>query len=270
MSIYDIIGEISEKQATKTETGDARIYGVVVGIVAKNYDKDMPGRVCVTIPTRDSSKNELQWARQALPSSGSDWGYYFVPEVGDQVLLAFEGGNIEKPYVIGCLPKENSKLVSKTVDAQNQYKRIMTKNGSSITFEDNKEGSGEKDKITVETAGSAHTVLHDNENKLIRISDKKKENMVELKTEAGEMTVKCKSRLTVQVGDSIKITLNGESGSVSVSAKEFSVKTSGSVQLKTDSMLKLEGAQFNAKASSGFKVESSGMVNVSGSTIKLG
>ena len=117
MSIYDIIGEISEKQATKTETGDARIYGVVVGIVAKNYDKDMPGRVCVTIPTRDSSKNELQWARQALPSSGSDWGYYFVPEVGDQVLLAFEGGNIEKPYVIGCLPKENSKLVSKTVDA---------------------------------------------------------------------------------------------------------------------------------------------------------
>ena len=104
----------------------------------------------------------------------------------------------------------------------------------------------------------------------IRISDKKKENMVELKTEAGEMTVKCKSRLTVQVGDSIKITLNGESGSVSVSAKEFSVKTSGSVQLKTDSMLKLEGAQFNAKASSVFKVESSGMVNVSGSTIKLG
>lgn len=84
------------------------------------------------------------------------------------------------------------------------------------------------------------------------------------------MTVKCKSRLTVQVGDSIKITLNGESGSVSVSAKEFSVKTSGSVQLKTDSMLKLEGAQFNAKASSVFKVESSGMVNVSGSTIKLG
>ena len=186
------------------------------------------------------------------------------------MLLAFEGGNIEKPYVIGCLPKENSKLVSKTVDAQNQYKRIMTKNGSSITFEDNKEGGGEKDKITVETAGSAHTVLLDNENKLIRITDKKKENMVELKTEAGEMTVKCKSRLTVQVGDSIKITLNGESGSVSVSAKEFSVKTSGSVQLKTDSMLKLEGAQLNAKASSVFKVESSGMVNVSGSTIKLG
>ena len=48
------------------------------------------------------------------------------------------------------------------------------------------------------------------------------------------------------------------------------MKASGSVQLKTDSMLKLEGAQFNAKASSVFKVESSGMVNVSGSTIKLG
>ena len=104
MSLYDIIGEISEKQVTKTSTGDARISGVMVGIVAKNYDKDMPGRVCVTIPTRDKEANELQWARTAQPSSGTTWGHYFLPEVGDQVLLAFEGGNIEKPYIIGCIP----------------------------------------------------------------------------------------------------------------------------------------------------------------------
>ena len=62
MSFYDMIGEISDRQATKTETGDTRINGVVVGIVAKNYDKDMPGRVCVTIPTRDNKANELQLA----------------------------------------------------------------------------------------------------------------------------------------------------------------------------------------------------------------
>ena len=66
MSLYDMMEEISEKQVTKTETGDTRISGVVVGVVAKNYDKDMPGRVCVTIPTRDDRANELQWARARL------------------------------------------------------------------------------------------------------------------------------------------------------------------------------------------------------------
>ena len=101
----------------------------------------MPGRVCVTIPTRDEKANELQWARQVVPGSGKNWGYYFLPEVGDQVLLAFEGGNIEKPYIIGCVPKDDSQLLSKTVDENNQYKRIMTKNGNAVIFEDNKDGA---------------------------------------------------------------------------------------------------------------------------------
>ncbi len=270
MSFYDIIGEISDKQATKTQTGDTRIYGVVIGVVTKNYDKNMPGRVCVNIPTRDAEANVLKWARQALPGSGSDWGYYFLPEVGDQVLLAFEGGSIEKPYIIGCLPKDNSKLLSKTVDESNQFKRIMTKNGSAVIFEDNKEGDGEKDKITVETAGQSHQILMDNENKVIRVSDKKKENMVELSTESGQMVIKAKSKLTIQVGDNIKMIFNGDSGAVQIQAKDFSVQASNSLQMKTDSTLKLQGAQINQSASSMYKAESSGMVTISGSPIKLG
>ena len=108
MGLFDIIDEIAESQIMKTDTGDNRIFGVMVGTVAKNYDKDMPGRVCVTIPVRDTEANELQWARVAMPSHGKGWGHYFQPEVGDQVLLAFEQGNIEKPYVIGCVPKESN------------------------------------------------------------------------------------------------------------------------------------------------------------------
>ena len=50
MGLYDIFDEIAAKQATKSDTGDNRIAGVVVGIVAKNYDPQMPGRVCVQIP----------------------------------------------------------------------------------------------------------------------------------------------------------------------------------------------------------------------------
>ena len=149
MALYDIIDEITERQVTKTETGDNRIWGVMVGIVAKNFDPNssagggtgsnsgadaMDGRVCVTIPTRDKKANELKWARVAMPSGGSKWGHYFLPEVGDQVLLAFEGGNIEKPYVIGCVQKYSNAFLKKAVDKNNQFKKIVTRHGSHITF----------------------------------------------------------------------------------------------------------------------------------------
>lgn len=146
----------------------------MTGIVAKNYDGNMPGRVCVTIPVRDTDANELKWARTAMPASGSQYGHYFLPEIGDQVLVAFEQGNIEKPFIIGCIPKDNDSFLQKSVDEDNQIKRIVTKNGNTIHFEDNKEGEGEKDKIKIETPKQAHTVVLDNENKKIVIQDKEK------------------------------------------------------------------------------------------------
>ena len=90
MGLYDIMDEIATKQVTKSEMGDNRLLGVVVGIVVNNYNEKMPGRVCVQIPVRDDKANELKWARVAMLSGGKEWGHYFLPEVGDQVLLVFE------------------------------------------------------------------------------------------------------------------------------------------------------------------------------------
>ena len=192
MGLYDIIDEITERQVTKTETGDNRIWGVMVGIVAKNFDPNssvagganrgadaMDGRVCVIIPTRNDKANELKWARVAMPSGGSNWGHYFLPEVGDQVLLAFEGGNIEKPYVIGCIQKTSDQFLKDAVNKDNQFKKIMTRHGSHITFEDNStDEDGLKDKITLETPKEKLQILMDNENENIRIGDKKKEDFL--------------------------------------------------------------------------------------------
>ena len=195
MSLYDIINDISERQVTKTETGDTRIYGVMVGLVVKNYDENMKGRLCVNIPTRDEGKSELKWARLAMPSSGKKWGHYFMPEIGDQVLLAFEGGNIERPYVIGCIPIDTNSFLTGSVDKNNQIKRIVTKNGSHITFRDGVDQNGDddptKDQITVQTANKSHTVMLDNENKKILIKDKDQKNFIEMSTEenSGKMTI---------------------------------------------------------------------------------
>lgn len=273
MALYDIIDEITERKSTKTETGDTRIYGVTIGIVAKNYDQDMGGRVCVTIPTRDKKANELQWARVAMPSSGKSWGHYFLPEVGDQVLLAFEGGNIERPYVIGCVPTNKDGFLSKSVDKDNRTKRIVTKHGSMISFDDSPDDKdGKNDKITIQTADKGHTILLDNEAKKIRISDKEGEDFIEMKTEqgSGSLLIKMKSKITIQVGDSIKLILNGESGAVKLEADQLTVKASNQIKVSTDGMLKLEGGTISQSASSSFKAESGGLVKIGGAPISIG
>ena len=286
MGLYDIIDEITERQVTKTETGDNRIWGVMVGIVAKNFDPNstasggansgadaMDGRVCVTIPTRDTNANELKWARVAMPSSGSKWGHYFLPEVGDQVLLAFEGGNIEKPYVIGCIPKTADKFLKDSVDKDNQVKRIVTRHGTSIIFEDNStDENGLKDKLTLETAGKKLQILMDNENEKIRIGDKAKEDFIEMYTKegSGTLTVQIKSKIDIKVGDKITVTLNGESGAVSVKADSIRLEASNGVTTKSDSAVKMEAPQVAANASSSLKLESSGTATVSGSTVSVG
>lgn len=271
MALYDIIDEITAHQVTKTETGDNRIFGVTVGIVTSNYDKEMGGRVCVTIPTRDQKANELKWARVAMPSGGSEWGQYFLPEVGDQVLLAFEGGNIEHPYVIGCIPKDKDKFLTQSVDKDNRTKRIVTKHGSMISFDDSPEDkTGLKDKITIETAGKSHTILMDNGGKKIRIADKSGENSIEMNTKEGSITINTKSKLTIQVGSSIKLIMNGESGAVELEASKLTVSASGQVSLKSDSMLKAEGGTVTLSASSALKAESGGAVKIGGAPIMIG
>ena len=286
MGLYDIIDEITERQVTKTETGDNRIWGVMVGIVAKNFDPNstvaggansgadaMDGRVCVTIPTRDTEANELKWARVAMPSSGSKWGHYFLPEVGDQVLLAFEGGNIEKPYVIGCVPRTADKFLKDSVDKDNQIKRIVTRHGNAVTFEDNSgDEEGRKDKLTIETAGKTLQILLDNENEKIRIGDKAKEDFIEMCTKegAGTLKVQIKSKIEFKVGDKITVTLNGESGAVSVKADSIALEGGSGVKVKSDSSVKLEAPQVAANASSALKLESAGTATVSGSTVSVG
>lgn len=270
MGLFDVIDEIAEKQIMKTDTGDNRIFGVMVGIVAKNYDKDMPGRVCVTIPVRDKDANELQWARVAMMSHGKDWGHYFQPEIGDQVLLAFEQGNIEKPYVIGCVAKDSNSFLRKAFDQDNRYKKITTKNGSTITFEDHPQGEGDKDKITIQTANTAHTIMMDNENHKIVVKDKENQNFIEMQTESGHMKIRAEKKLTIEVGDNITLTLNGNNGSVTLDCSKLTVKTTGNINMNASGSLKASGANVSLNASSMLKADSSGVTSIGGSPIKIG
>ncbi len=297
MAIFDILEDVSKKQVEKTDTGDSRIMGIMLGQVVKNYDENLPGRVAVILLSREEGEGEGDeadntrrlWARVVMPSSGGSWGHYFIPEVGDLVLVAFEQGNIERAYVIGCIPKTNDKILTKSKNEKNLYKKIVTKNGNSIIFEDVTEDQGggrgaggaggggegtpgDKDKITVQTALDMHHMIFNNEKKMIEIADKEKKNFIRLSTdeEKGRIEITAAKKLTIKVGDTISLEMNGDNGNVTLKSKKFTVQADDAISIESSSRAELKGANVTVDASGALKLSSGGPVEVSGTPIKLG
>ena len=79
------------------------IPGVVIGIVKSLDDPDGLGRVKLEYPWMAEESPESNWARIAAPMAGAERGFQFMPEEGDEVLVAFEQGEIRLPYIIGYL-----------------------------------------------------------------------------------------------------------------------------------------------------------------------
>ncbi len=79
---------------------ERRIYGVVIAEVIDNVDLTCLGRVQIRFPWLPGVE---PWARVAVLSAGPDRGTFFIPQEGDEVLVAFNHGDISEPYIIGSL-----------------------------------------------------------------------------------------------------------------------------------------------------------------------
>jgi phage protein D len=82
--------------------GGPPIYGLAVAIVTANDDPEKAGRLKLRFPWLDD-QYETDWARMAQAGAGPDSGAVFIPEVNDEVLVAFEFGDVRRPYVLGGL-----------------------------------------------------------------------------------------------------------------------------------------------------------------------
>lgn len=275
MAILDIFNEVTEKNIVKSETGDPRIFGVLIGEVTNNYSMEMPGRVCVSIHVRDSERNVLKWARVAMPSSGLEWGHYFIPEVGDQVLVVFDQGIIDKPYVIGCIPKDSNKFLRKSKNEDNKIKRIRTKHGSSIDFTDGSlytecNEEGQNDKISIYTPDKQHEVTLDNENSKILITDKDKNARVEMDTKTGKITVTALDKIELKAGETVSISMNASTGALTITANDVSVKSNGKMILSGTGKAELTGSVLNLSSQGSATLKAAGLVSVEGKPVKVG
>lgn len=120
---------------TGSFTHSGRILGVVTGIVTNNNDPDGLGRVKVKFPWL-SDGDESFWARIAAPMAGRDRGVYFLPEVEDEVLVAFDRGDVHFPYVIGSLWNGKDTAPASNDNGKNDVRVIKSRSGHVIRLTD--------------------------------------------------------------------------------------------------------------------------------------
>jgi hypothetical protein len=118
-------------RAESTEQSTSRFHGVVVGKVINPADPLMLGRVQVQLPFIDSL-DLSPWARVAVPLAGMLHGMYFIPNINDEVLVAFEQGDGNVPYIIGCL--WNAMAPPPLQSPVPQIRAIRTLAGNQIVF----------------------------------------------------------------------------------------------------------------------------------------
>ena len=121
-----------------------KFYGVVTGQVIPDVDITGQGRVKVRLPFIDSLDTSA-WARVALPIAGALHGMYFIPNPGDTVLVAFEHGDVDSPFILGSLWNLSSPppLPAPTP----QVRAIRTPAGNQVIF------SETPPTITIQTTG---------------------------------------------------------------------------------------------------------------------
>ena len=130
--------------------GEPTINGVQVGRVIDLADPLLLGRVKVQLPFIDAL-DLSPWARVAMPAAGLASGFYWIPNVGDEVLVAFEHGDVNAPYIIGCL--WSAVTVPPLPSPLPQARMIRTPAGNQIVFTE------VPPTITITTASMSQSVV---------------------------------------------------------------------------------------------------------------
>ncbi|MFC8130886.1 phage baseplate assembly protein V [Streptomyces sp. NPDC057302] len=131
------MNEMWRQVAEAERESDGFLAGLAVGEVTDNKDPENLARVRVRLPWHAGSGTSF-WARAAMPMAGDGRGSYFVPEVGDEVLVAAENGEPSHLYVLGMLWNNKQRPPQNNSDGQNNTRMIKSRSGHTVRFNDDK------------------------------------------------------------------------------------------------------------------------------------
>ncbi len=220
------------QDAVSPQKPPAEWGGAAIAVVTNTDDPDKLGRVKVKFPWLGEDA-ESYWARLLAPGAGNQSGLCLIPAVGDEVLVAFEHGDIRAPVVLGSLWNRQSPPPPATTQAGSgempKVQSWRSRSGHAIVMMDTSEN-----KVTIETAGG-HTLTLDDAN--------------------GKVEIRSQGGLKVVLDDNAsKITL--ESGG------DVEMTSRGSLKVQTNASISLE-------ASANLDLKANGVVTIKGALIKL-
>lgn len=219
----------------------ARWPGIYPAVVTDTNDPQKLGRIKVQYPWL-TTDHESFWARVVSPGAGPTAGFFTTPDVGDEVMVAFEYGDINRPYVLGGVWSDTIKIpASGEAAASGEVPLVRTwtsRTGHEIGMYDNADN-----KIEIKTAGG-HVMVVDDANKKFN-----------LKTASGNViTIEDQSsKLTIQTTNGHKLIMEA-SGVTLESAANLTIKASANISIEA-------GAMLDAKAN--------GITSIKGSLVNI-
>jgi uncharacterized protein involved in type VI secretion and phage assembly len=245
-----------------------RIDGVVTAVVTNTKDPENATRVKVKYPwlLESSGGNPVEsgWARLAVIGGGKDRGIGFMPEVDDEVLVAFANGDINAPYIVGALWNSKDTAPKGMVSSSDGkiLQRVVRSRSGHIIILDDTEGS---------------------EN--ITIKDKTQKNSIVIKSSDNSMTIQSDGDLTLQAKGKLILKSNMDASLESAQGKTMvkgatelalssAVKASieGAAGAKVDlqaSGTKVEGINVDISGTAKASLKGSAMVEISGLLVKI-
>jgi phage protein D/phage baseplate assembly protein gpV len=242
--------------AADRDRSQGLMRGVVTGLVTNNKDADNLGRVKVKYAWLGDIESD--WVRIASPAAGSTRGFYMLPEVNDEVLVAFEHGDPHRPYIVGVLwsntdqpPEANSAAVGS--DGKVNHRIIKSRSGHQIVLDDT-DGS---EKISIIDKTGNNTIVIDSANNKITIST----GQDTVITASGKVSVTATGKMSLSSQDDVDISGNNVNISAQMNA---SLKGSTNCSIEGTTSLDLKGG-----TSATLHNDGGGSVAVSGPSVSI-
>jgi phage baseplate assembly protein gpV len=231
--------------------------GLVPAVVSDVKDPKKLGRVRLTLPWLDGTYT-TGWARVVQPGAGADRGAVLLPEVGDEVLVGFTGGNLDAAYVLGGLHNGTDappKLDTEAVDGTSgriAARALVSRTGHRLELLE--AGSG-PDCVLLATGDRKFTVRLDRTGRQIEIvSD-------------GRVSVQARNGISLDAGSG-PLELAGQQ--VTVTAKgDVGIEARGRVGVRGSAGATVEGATVKVAGQGNAELSASGPVTVRGAVVRI-
>ena len=249
----------------KTYNRTDQIPGIVTGIVKENWDEKHKGQLKVEYNLGEEGKNLTGWVPVMTPYGGQEYGIYFLPEVGSEVVLGFLMGDRNCPVVLGNIWSDKMAPPKETPVKENTKKQILTKGGVQILATEEKD----KEELLIKLLEKLSISLNA-EKQVIQIGDKDLKNMIELDAKNGKITLKAEKAIELLAGSNASLKLDGSGGSIELSGGKITGTAKQSLELKSQSTMKLESSlSAELSGSSTATVKSSGTTKISGTMVQI-